>query len=514
MSRLSWNRWKKRPATRRTRSASATCRPINTCRTGLRALRRAAARSASCGSRPATNHAGAIPAAIVASRPAAGSEDQADRVDLGLEANRKRAGELADAQNAHAPGRQHHPGDDAGRREQQHLGQRRGAEADAGRAERETNPELALADAGARQQQVGDVAADGDEDEQHQELQQPQGGAQHALRPARGIHERRDLGAERLVGSRIGRGQLAHRRVEVGLGGGARHVRAQAAHQRVAALRAVVELARALHHHRRHRRRQPHVERQAERRALKAARRDADDGERHVVDPDRFADRRGRAAKARLPVAVRDDGDRTPARRRGVVGLQQPAGGRREGERGEVVAGHEEAGGAADVRNCTDRERHHAERQQPLERREAGLQVAMVEPGGSDVDPVRGARLDRLKRRCRGDAGQRLPPHSLQPGEHDSVGADADRERRDDDRRHERHRAQRAQGVADLRQRQTVTSRESRGAASTSSGRQRCADPPSPAAPPPRLSERLASFSTCSAPCQALQPTAARLNAG
>ena len=71
------------------------------------------------------------------------------------------------------------------------------------------------------------------------------------------------------------------------------------------------------------------------------------------------------------------------------------------------------------------------------------MQVAIVGPGGARRRRRVGARLDRLQRRRRGDAGQRLPPHHLQPREHDGVGADADGERRDDDSRHQRHRAQR-----------------------------------------------------------------------
>ena len=254
---------------------------------------------------------------------------EADAVDLGLEPDRQRAGDLAGPDGLCAPQREHQPDAGAGRREQQRLEQHQPGDAEARRPERQADAEVALPDAGPRQQQVGDVAADRGEHQQHHRLQQGQRAVDHPLRAARRIVEGVQLDAEPAVGRRVGAGQLARGGVELGASRRGRSAGAQAPQDRVAALRSIDELARARDQGAGHRRRHPHVEGQPQRRALEARRRHADDLHRLAVHADRRADGGARRAEARLPVVVGDDHDRLPSRRPGVPGVSsRPAAGR------------------------------------------------------------------------------------------------------------------------------------------------------------------------------------------
>ncbi len=167
---------------------------------------------------------------------------EADAVDLRLEPDRHRAGDLAGPDRLRAPQREHQPDARAGRRQQERLEQHQPGDAAAWRPERQPHPEVALPDAGPRQQQVGDVAADRDEHQQHHGLQQGQRAVDHPLRAARRIVERVQLDAERAVGRGMGAGQLARGGVELGAGGHRRGAGAQPSQERVAALRSIDEL--------------------------------------------------------------------------------------------------------------------------------------------------------------------------------------------------------------------------------------------------------------------------------
>ena len=318
------------------------------------------------------------------------------------------------------------------------------------RAQREPDAKLTLARTGPSQEQVGGVAAHSDKHQQHERLEQAEGRADHALRSPRRARKRKHLRSEGLVGVRIRGGQITHRGVELALSGSGGRLRPEASHDRVASLRPFLELARAFHHHTGHGGRQPHIEGQTERRPLKPPRRDPDHIERLAIDADRRANRRCGASESRLPVVIGDHHDWLSAGRGHVLERQQPASGRMKPQGREVVAGYEQTRGALHPRFLADRQRRHAKGQEPLERGHPLLDVAVLEPGGSDVRAVVGARLDGLKCRRRRDTRQRFPPHHLQPREHDGVHANADRQRHDHHRRHERHRGERSPRVHDV----------------------------------------------------------------
>ena len=98
-----------------------------------------------------------------------------------------------------------------------------------------------------------------------------------------------------------------------------------------------------------------------------------------------------------------DHHDWLSAGRGHVLERQQPASGRMKPQGREVVAGYEQTRGALHPRFLANRQRRHAKGQEPLERGHPLLDVAVLEPGGSDVRAVVGARLDGLKCRRRRD---------------------------------------------------------------------------------------------------------------
>ena len=110
-------------------------------------------------------------------------------------------------------------------REQQALGQQLAHQPAARGAERQAHRDLALADRGARQQQVRDVGA---RDQQHQpdDAQQQARGAHHVLAEAgvdRGLRERQERHVAAGVVVRVLLGELARERLQPGLGLRQRH---------------------------------------------------------------------------------------------------------------------------------------------------------------------------------------------------------------------------------------------------------------------------------------------------
>ena len=186
------------------------------------------------------------------------------------------------------------------------------------RAEREPHAHFALPRAGAREHEVGGVAAHREQQQQHDDLQDRERGAPSS---AAGRAATARTAAPRLRSSRLVCGirlrELAHRRVD------ARSAPARAVAPAragpitvVAAHAAVLELARAGQHDGRQRRRQPEVELQPHHGALEAARRRRRRSSgRTPLTRIVLAERRRATAEARLPVVVRDHDDRGAARR-------------------------------------------------------------------------------------------------------------------------------------------------------------------------------------------------------
>ena len=146
--------------------------PISACRSGLRDARRVPARSACCGSIRAMNQAGVAAARRCGQQTEAHGDGEAERVDFRLEADRQRAGDLARAQAPAFPTpparcrRQSPPTPTSA--PPARSGRRRAAARRPARGERRT-PVDGRWRAPA---EVRGVAADGDQHEQHQRLQQ------------------------------------------------------------------------------------------------------------------------------------------------------------------------------------------------------------------------------------------------------------------------------------------------------------------------------------------------------
>ena len=101
-------------------------------------------------------------------------ERQADGVELRLKLDRKRADHRHRAQRVGRPDRDRRAERGAEQRQQQVLGQQQADDAPRAGAEREAHADLALPRAGARQHQVRGVAADREQQQQHDALQHRQ----------------------------------------------------------------------------------------------------------------------------------------------------------------------------------------------------------------------------------------------------------------------------------------------------------------------------------------------------
>jgi hypothetical protein len=225
-------------------------------------------------------------------------------------------------------------------------------------------------------------------------------------------------------------------------------VRRETAEHGVAAQAAILELARAGEQDRCERRRRPHLEVQAERRALKPRGRDADDRQQTIVHANITSDRRRITIEMRPPVVVRDDDDGRATGLGDFVRANESSGGRREPERREIVSRDEERKCTLDPSALAHGERHHPERDEVGEAVQPLAQVAVLAPRDAGIRPGFRARLDEVQRSRIRNAGQRTQHDGLHPREHSGVHADADAERCDDDEGDDRDGAERAPGVS------------------------------------------------------------------
>ena len=129
-------------------------------------------------------------------------EGEAERIEAGLEADRERAVRRHRSQRFGAPPRDQDADDRAEDAEQQVLGEHQPDHAAGPGAEREAHADFAIARAGAREHQVGGVAADREQHQQHHALQDAERGDEHHLRAARRLPVRHQLAADAAVAFR------------------------------------------------------------------------------------------------------------------------------------------------------------------------------------------------------------------------------------------------------------------------------------------------------------------------
>ncbi len=371
-----------------------------------------------------------------------------------MKADREAADDRHRAQRVGGPGGHRHADERARQRDQQALDEQQADDSETARADREADADLALPRGRAREEQVGRVAAYGEQEQQHDRLQQREGPGEHALRAARRLPEGQRFGAHPAVRLRIETREIAHRGVELRLRRVAADAVGEAAEHRVAAQRTIVELRRSREQLRRHRRRRPHVEVEPEDRPLESRGRDADHREHAIVDAHRAADNRRIAAEPRLPVVVPDDEHRLAAGTRDLVGADQTAERGAQPERAEIIAGDEQAVGALHLSRRADGQRRHAKRDRIGKRAQPLAQVAVFTPRHAGIGPGIGQRLDEKQAARMRDAGQRPQHDALHPREDRGVHADAHADRRDDDGGDDRHARDRAPRVANVAEHQ------------------------------------------------------------
>jgi hypothetical protein len=185
---------------------------------------------------------------------------------------------------------------------------------------------------------------------------------------------------------------------------------------------------------------------------LKPRRRDADNGEDPIVDPQRSADRRRIAAQPRLPVVVGHDEHRLTARSDDLVVAKQPAERRAQAKHAEVVARDEQSVGALDTPGLADAERRHPIRNRIGDGCQPLAQVRVLAPGHARIRAGVGTRLNEVDRARVGNAGQRPEDYRLHPRKHRSVDANPHRQRHHHHARYDRHVQQRATGVAEVQE--------------------------------------------------------------
>ena len=347
MSRVSLKLRRNSAAATRTISASAASTPISTFRIALRPAVRDPLRSAVCGSSIAQLHRRRDAEHQTADDAERHREPEADRIEVRLKLDRKCAENRYRTQGIGGPRRD--DGSEARADDPEHdvFGEQQRRHAGRAGAERQANAHFAAACAGAREQQVRGVAANRQQQEQQDALQHHQRVREHPLRSTRRLPERQHLALQLRVRFWIRTRQLAHRLLELGLCLRAGDAGTEATKRRVAAEIAIFELARSRQQRRRHRRRHPHVEIQAEDRALKTLRRDADHRQRYAIDTNGLPNGCGTGAETAPPEIVRDhdDGFARLARVASSARMKRPSD-RPQAERREVVARHEQAEGA------------------------------------------------------------------------------------------------------------------------------------------------------------------------
>ena len=336
-------------------------------------------------------------------QPASRTQHQRKREAPGIDARLKadrQSGERQQLKCLCAPDRDWKSQHGAGEREDDVLRQEQADNPAWRRSEGEAHRNLPLARAGAGEHEVGRIAADGQQQEQHQALQNRERGREQPLRAPRRLPERKHFAPHRRVRLWIGLRKLTHGGVELGLRLLPRGGRLKPAHCRVASDPAVLELARPVEHDRRQRRRQPDVEVQPEHGALERSRGDADDGEVAAVHSQRPSGRIRCAIEPRLPQAVPDHGDRLAARRRRLSRFEKAAQRRPKAERTEVVVRHELPVRPLDASGLPEIDRHHPEGQDLAERTQVLPDVPVFAPRHARVHAGLGSRLDQLERRA------------------------------------------------------------------------------------------------------------------
>ena len=223
----------------------------------------------------------------------------------------------------------------------------------------------------------------------------------------------------------------------------------EAAHDRVAARGALVEVVGARQQHRRQRRRQPQVEVEADDRALEALRRDADDRQGHAVHAHGPADDIGRGGEPRLPERVGDHRHRRSAASRGVVDAERASLRHAHAERGEEVAGHQLREHSLRVPGLADGDRGVAPRADAGDGPQPLAQVAVLGPRHAGIGAGLAPWLDQLQP---GDVDtrHRRQDQVVDPREHRGVHADARRQRQDGDDRQARPARQAAPRVPQI----------------------------------------------------------------
>ena len=206
-------------------------------------------------------------------------------------------------------------------------------------------------------------------------------------------------------------------------------------------------------HRVRHHRRNPHIRTEDGVHALEALWCHADDGEGQPVDPNRAADNVGRGAKPCQPRGMREDEDRTGARRHILVRPEEAAQARHDGERVEVVAGHDLAEETLRRIAAGEPENHRRRvASEVLEHHVPGADVLEIETGDREGFARgralhRGSNRDELVRAC---DRQRIQEQCVDHREHRRVGGNAERDREDDDRGEARRGAELPRGESQV----------------------------------------------------------------
>ncbi len=351
--------------------------------------------------------------------------------------------------------------------EQDRLGEQLREELAASRAEGEANAHLGAAARPAGEQQVGDVGAG---DQQHDRGDAEEEGERRLRLAVDGTLAAEARLHHDLLRLEADHGRLAHpllkRRLDVGddrmvhpvqrrLCLLQRYLRLESAEEIGPVALATLEAGVARGHHAPHGHRHEHHWPFAEGGAFEAARCHPDNGEGLAVDLDGLAEHRRVGAEVRGPVAVAQHGDEMPADGLIVAGPQQPSDSGLQLERREVGTGDQRATAADRLIVIGEVGAEAAVRGEAGEHRLALLEIPEHRVAEDHV-AVAGlaaglrARLGAGGRKIHQLIGfghrQRLEQHLVDQREDRGVGPDAEGQREDRDRRHERRLEQGPEG--------------------------------------------------------------------
>ncbi len=251
--------------------------------------------------------------------------------------------------DADGPAENHEPRDAAQSREQTRLEQQLAYELTAARANREPHGHLRRAAGGAREQQVRDVGARDEQNDQRDDLEDRErrtGPHEHVTLSATPVRQRHTLSRElRLL--RVGEPFLQRQLLldEIGVGhadagarGLHRHTGLETREEIGPVVLTFFETGERRLHRGTQRDRHEELRARAARRPVESARRHADDGERLTVHDERPAEHVRILLEARDPVVFREHGHRRGAGRGGVLRRDQPPERRRQPKHVEVAA--------------------------------------------------------------------------------------------------------------------------------------------------------------------------------